>query len=104
MEKFVENMQANKNLFLKLMQESQRLRPESQRQIQVKRYTFHDLIRALIDEGIREGVFRDVNSLLAARVLLGAISAMLFESRSTGRQQETLNELLDIFFRGIAII
>ena len=100
---YLENMQANKNLFLKLALESQRLKMESQKQIQANRHAFQDLIRALIDEGIREGIFRKVNSLLAARLLLGAISPVIFGSRSTGTPQEMLKDTLDIFFKGIEI-
>ena len=100
---YLENMQANKNLFLKLAMESQRLKMESQKQIQANRHAFQDLIRALIDEGIREGIFRKVNSLLAARLLLGAISPVIFGSRSTGTPLEMLKDTLDIFFKGIEI-
>jgi len=100
-EKYLESLQANKSLFLKLMQESQRLKLESQKQVQVKRYAYQDLIRALIDEGIREGVFRNVNSLLAARLLISSISSAVYGSRSTGTPQEMLQETLDIFFKGI---
>jgi hypothetical protein len=77
------------------------LKPESQKQIQEKRHAHQDLLRALIDEGIREGVFRKVNSLLAAWLLLGAINPVIFGSRSTGTPQEMLKETLDIFFKGI---
>lgn len=101
MEKYVESLQANKSLFLKLSIEAQRLKPESQKQIQEKRHAHQDLLRALIDEGIREGVFRKVNSLLAAWLLLGAINPVIFGSRSTGTPQEMLKETLDIFFKGI---
>lgn len=100
-EKYLESLQANKNLFLKLMQESQRLKLESQKQVQAKRYAYQDLIRALIDEGIREGVFRKVNSLLAARLLISSISYAAYGSRGTGTPQEMLKETLDIFFKGI---
>ena len=100
-EKYLESLQANKSLFLKLMQESQRLKLESQKQVQVKRYAYQDLIRALIDEGIREGVFRKVNSLLAARLLISSISSAVYGSRTTGTPQEMLKETLDIFFKGI---
>ncbi|HSG43278.1 MAG TPA: TetR/AcrR family transcriptional regulator [Anaerolineales bacterium] len=57
MEKHIEYLLANKILFLKLSQESQRLKPKSQKKIQEKRHAYQDLIRALIGEGIREGVF-----------------------------------------------
>ena len=101
METYIENLQANKNLFLKLSIESQRLRIESQKQIQEKRHAYQDLIRALIDEGIREGVFRKVNSLLAARLLISGMAPVIFGTRSTGTPQEMLKDTLDIFFKGI---
>jgi AcrR family transcriptional regulator len=101
MEKYIENLQANKNLFMKLSLESQRLRLESQKQIQEKRHAYQDLIRALIDEGMREGVFRKVNSLLAARLLISAMAPVIFGSRSTGSPQEMMKDTLDIFFKGI---
>jgi len=100
---YIENFQANKNLFLKLSFESQRLSAESQKQIQQKRHAYQDMIRALIDEGVREGVFRKVNSLLAARLLVSAISPVIFGSRFTGTPNEMLNESLDIFFKGIEV-
>lgn len=101
MQKYIENLQANKNLFLKLSLESQRLKLESQKQVQEKRHAYQDLIRALIDEGIREGVFRKVNSLLAARLLISAMAPVIFGSRVTGTPHEMLTDTLDIFFRGI---
>ena len=103
MEMYLESMQANKNLFLKLTLESQRLKLESQKVIQAKRHAFQDLVRALIEEGIREGVFRKVNPLLAARLLISAIAPVIFGSRFTGTPQEMLKETLDIFFTGIEI-
>jgi len=101
MEKYLENLQANKKLFLKLLQESQCLKPESQKLVQEKRYAYQDLVRALIDEGIREGVFRNINSLLVTRLLVNGISPIVFGSRITDAPDEMLNELLDIFFKGI---
>lgn len=103
MEIYIESLQANKNLFLKLTQESQRLKPQSQKLVQEKRYAYQDLVRALIDEGIREGIFRKVNSLLAARLLISGMSSVIYGSRSTGTPQEMLRETLDIFFKGIEI-
>jgi TetR/AcrR family transcriptional regulator, cholesterol catabolism regulator len=101
MEKYIEISQANKSLFLKLTQEAQRLKPESQKQVQEKRYAYQDLVRALIDEGIREGVFRKVNSLLAARLLISSMGTVVYGSRLIGTPQEMLKETLDIFFKGI---
>ncbi|HSG45180.1 MAG TPA: TetR/AcrR family transcriptional regulator [Anaerolineales bacterium] len=103
MERHLESLLENKNLFLKLMQESRRLKLQSQKHIQAKRYTYQDLISALIDEGIREGVFRKVNSLLTARLLISSISSAIFGSRSTGSPQKMLQETLEIFLKGIEI-
>lgn len=103
MEQYLETLQANKSLFMKLTAESQRLKLESQKKIQDKRHAFHDMIRALIDEGIREGVFRKVNSLLAARLLLSAMTPVVYGSRFTGTPQEMLKDTLDIFFKGIEV-
>lgn len=103
MEQYLENLQANKSLFMKLTAESQRLKLESQKEIQDKRHAFQDMIRALIDEGIREGVFRNVNSLLAARLLLSAMTPVVYGSRFTGTPQEMLKDTLDIFFKGIEV-
>lgn len=101
MDAYLKSLQANKNLFLKLSVESQRLKMESQKQIQDKRHAYQDMIRALIEEGIRQGIFRQVNSLLAARLLVGNIGLVLYGSRLTGTPQTMLEDTLDIFFKGI---
>jgi len=103
METYVENLQANKNLFLKLSIESQRLKVESQKLIQEKRHAYQDMIRALIDEGIREGVFRKVNSLLAARLLISTMTPVIYGTRLAVTPRELLNDTLDIFFKGIEV-
>jgi hypothetical protein len=90
---YLEGLQANKNLFLKLSLESQRLKLESQKQIQAKRHAYQDMIRALIEEGIREGIFRQVNSLLAARLLIGDIGLVLYSSRLTDIPLEMLQNV-----------
>jgi AcrR family transcriptional regulator len=101
METYIKNLQANKSLFLKLSFESQRLKAASQKQIQDKRNAYEDMIRALIDEGIREGVFRKVNSLLAARLLIGTVTPVIHGTRLTDTPQDILKDTLDIFFNGI---
>ncbi len=101
MEAYIESLQANKSLFMKLTMELQRLKMESQKQIQEKRHAYQDMIRTLIDEGMREGVFRKVNSLLAARLLISAMAPVIYTSRVTGTPHEMLKDTLDIFFKGI---
>ena len=101
MQMHMEFLQANKNLFMKLSLEVQRLKLESQNKIQEKCHAYQELIRALIDEGIREGVFRKVDSLLAARIMIISIVPAVFTSRPTGASQETVMQTMDIFFKGI---
>jgi len=103
MQMHMEFLQANKSLFLKMSMEVQRLKPESQRKIQEKRHAYQDLLRALIDEGIREGAFRKVDSLLAARILITSMAPVVLTSRPTGTPREMVQATLDIFLKGIAV-
>jgi hypothetical protein len=98
----MEFLQAHKSLFMKMSVEAQRLKPESQKKIQAKRYVYQDLICALINEGIREGAFRNVNPLLAARILITSMAPVALTSRPTGTPEEMLSETLDIFLKGIS--
>ena len=91
----------NKNLYLKLTMEAQRLSLGSQQQIQAKRYAYQDMLRALIEEGTRLEEFRPVNSLLAARSAITLLSLAVFTSRPTGTPEEMMQEAVDIFFKGI---
>ncbi len=84
MKTYLEFLAASKELYLKISFEVQRLDLESQKRIQVRRHTYQDLIRQLIDEGVKEGSFRKVDSLLVARLLLIAIMPTVFTSRPTG--------------------
>ena len=100
----LEFLQANKSLFMKLSLEAQRLKLASQSRIQDKRHAYQDLVRALIDEGVREGAFRKVDPLLAARILITAMVPVVFTSRPTGASQETMmKDAMNIFFKGIEI-
>lgn len=91
----------NKQVFWKLSLEGQRLSLESQDLIQIKRHAYQDMLRALIDEGIRLGEFRTINPLLAARSVFSLLSITVYTSRPTGTPEEMLEEALAIFFQGI---
>jgi TetR/AcrR family transcriptional regulator, cholesterol catabolism regulator len=97
----MEFLQANKSLFMKMSLEAQRLKLDSQKKIQDKRHIYQDLIRALIDEGIREGAFRQVNSLLVARMLISSLAPLVYTSRPTGTAQDMVAETLDILYNGM---
>ena len=103
MKNHLEFLQANKSLFMKLSLETQRLKLESQKQIQKKRHAYQDLIRGLIEEGIREGAFRKVDPLLAARMLINTLAPVVYTSRPTGTLQEMMEEAMNIFLKGIEV-
>ncbi len=97
----LEYLVGNKQLYLELSMQAQRLSADSQAQIQFNRHTYQDMIRSLIEEGIRNGEFRPVNALLAARSIFTLLSTAVYTTRPTGTPEEMLNEVLSIFFKGI---
>jgi len=99
----LEYLVANKQIFLHLSLESQRLSAESQGQIQAKRHGYQDMLRALIEEGIRQEEFRSINPLFAARSIFALLSTAVFTSRPTGTPEEMLEQALVIYFKGIQI-
>ena len=54
-----------------------------------------------VEQGIREGAFRPVNSLLATHLLLMTIMPAAFTSRPSGTPEEMLDEALNLFLRGV---
>ena len=92
---------SRKDFYLKLNFEVQRLAIDSQQRIQIKRHAYQDLIRHVIDEGVLEGSFRPVDSLLATRTLITLLTPTVFTSRPTGTPEEMLNAATDIILKGI---
>ena len=87
--------------YLRLTIEAQRLALHSQQRIQAARHAYQDMLRDLVEAGIREGAFRPVDSLLATRLLLMMVTPVVFTTRPTGSPQQMMDEALGIFFRGI---
>ena len=96
-------LQANDSLFWLLVNEAQRLGPESQRRLQERRYELQDLVRGIIEDGIAQGCYRQVNALLAARLMLNSLVPVLYTSRPTGSAEAMLDEAVEIFLRGIRL-
>ncbi len=97
----LEYLLANKELYLKLTFEVQRLALESQQRIQVMRYTYQDLLCKLIEEAVQEGAFRPVSPLLAARTILALLTPAVYTTRPTGTPEQMMDEALDIFYHGV---
>jgi AcrR family transcriptional regulator len=101
MMKHLETLVAQKELYLKLSFEAQRLSLESQQRIQMLRHAYQDLIRSLIEEGIAEGSIRKVDALVTARTLITALTPAVYTSRPSGTPEHMMSEIFDIILKGI---
>lgn len=101
MQMHLEYLVGNKQFYLKLTLESQRLAIQSQQRIQTSRHAYQDLLRTLIEDGIQTGEFRPVNPLFAARSIFTLLSIAVFSSRPTGTPEEMLQDAMNIFFKGV---
>jgi AcrR family transcriptional regulator len=97
----LEYLLENKEFYNRMLYEVQRLGPESQRRIQIRRYAYQDLLRSLVEQATREGAFRAVNPLLAARTILAILSPAVFTTRPTGTPEQMMEEAIEIFIRGV---
>lgn len=91
----------NKAIYRMLTFEVQRLSLNSQQRIQAMRHGYQDLLCQLIEDAICEGDFRPVNSLLAARTILALLPPAVYTTRPTGTPEQMMNEVLDIFYKGV---
>jgi AcrR family transcriptional regulator len=101
MQMHLEYWLSRKEFYLRLSVEAQRLTLQSQRRIQVARHAYQDMLRSLIEDGIREGAFRPVDPLLTTRLLLTLLTPIVFTSRPSGTPQQMMDEAIGIFFRGV---
>ena len=97
----LEYLLENKEFYDHMMYEVQRLGPESQRRIQIRRHAYQDLLCSLVEEATQEGSFRDVNPLLAARTILVILTPAVFTHRPTGTPEQMMDEAIEIFIRGV---
>jgi AcrR family transcriptional regulator len=98
---YMEYLAKNEDFYLKLSLEVQRMAQKSIEIIQRKRHALQDLLRGIIDEGIREGYFRPVNSLLATRVIFTALTPAVYTTRPTGSRQQMMEEAFILLLKGI---
>lgn len=98
---YMEYLAANEDFYLKLSYQVQRLAQSSLERIQRKRHALQDLVRSMIDEGIRAGRFRAVDSLLATRVLFTALTPAVYTTRPSGSRQHMMEEAFTLMLCGI---
>lgn len=90
-----------KAFYLRLMFEAQRLKVESQQRIQVARYAFQDMVKGLVEQGILEGSFREVDPTMAMKTLFSMMTPVVYTSRPSGTPQEMLEWGLDLVLNGL---
>jgi len=98
---YMDYLAANEDFFIKLSYQVQRMAQESIERIQRKRHALQDVLRATVEEGIRTGSFRAVNSLLATRVILTALTPAVYTTRPSGSRQQMMEEAFTLILEGI---
>jgi AcrR family transcriptional regulator len=98
---YMDYLATNEDFYMKLSLEVQRLAQQSLERIQRKRHALQDKVRSLIEEGIREGSFRPVDSLLATRVIFNALTPAVYTTRPSGSRQKMMEEAFTLMLKGI---
>lgn len=98
---YMEYLATNEDFYMKLSTEVQRLAQNSLERIQRKRHALQDMVRGTVEEGIREGCFRSVDSLLATRVIFTALTPAVYTTRPSGSRQQMMEEAFTLMLKGI---
>lgn len=91
----------DKAFIFKLSFEFQRLPLEVQAQHETKRQDYQELLRGLIESGIKDGSFRPVDPDITVKILLSILSSVILTRRPVGTPLEMLNEGLNLIFKGL---
>ena len=90
----------DKALIFKLFFESQRLDLETQAQHEIKRRDYQELLINLVEEGIREGDFREIDPDIMVKTMLSILSSVVMTPHPSGTPEEMLEIALDLLLRG----
>jgi TetR/AcrR family transcriptional regulator, cholesterol catabolism regulator len=101
LEAHLEYLLNNKNFFMEISMQIMQLGLAGQQRIMKKRYAYQDLLRGIVEQGVREGVFRPVNTRLVTRVMSETMEVLVYTTRPTGTPREMLADALDMFMHGI---
>jgi len=101
LEMHLDVLMRDKAFIFKLSFEFQRLPLSVQARHEIKRQEYQDLLIQLIEEGIKEGVFRSVDPDMVMKILLSILSSVILTSRPTGTPQEMLTSAIDLILKGI---
>jgi len=73
----------------------------SQVRILRMRHAYQDVIRAVIEAGIQDGVFRPIDPLLATRIILTAVSPAIYTTRPSGTRDQMMDGALSLLMQGL---
>lgn len=96
-----EMLASRRDFYVRLSFEVQRLSLKTQERIQAGRHAYQDVIRQMIEDGIKEGSIRPVDSLFVARMLILAVTPTVLTTRPSGTPHEMLDTAFDVILRGI---
>ena len=101
LEKQLEFLLNNKNFLVEISMQTMQMGKDGQESVMKRRYAYQDLLRGILDQGVREGVFRPVNTRLATRAMSEMMEVLVYTTRPTGTPWEMLGDVLDMFMHGI---
>jgi hypothetical protein len=58
-------------------------------------------VRSIIEDGIQEGSFRPVDSLLATRVIFNALTPAVYSTRPSGSREQMMEDAFALLLKGI---
>lgn len=96
----------NRDFYQILVEERMQFREEIGQQFEGKHLTHIPLLESTIDEGIRQGKFKNLNARGVAVSLVGMINAIIYDdliSRKRSSLQRGYQTVLEIFLRGIIV-
>lgn len=93
--------QQQKHLIVWLNAEARYLDGAYQNRFHEARHSYQNIVRSVIETGIKEGLFRKTDPALAARLLINSMLSIAYTSRPSGSLEEMLDEAVNIFLDGI---
>ena len=81
--------------------ESDFLEEDYRKRLKTARYAYQDIIKSVIKNGVKSGVFRKTNADLMTHLLINSIISIIYTSRPSASPEKMLDETMDIFLHGI---
>lgn len=90
-----------KDILLWLSSESRYMAKEYQQRLSAIRHQYQDIVQAVIERGIAEGIFSTRDPALATRLLINSMLSIAYTSRPSDSLENMLEEAVNIFLHGM---